>query len=165
MGALIKLCSHFSKFTAIFISVIIPQAIRFIILTISVSWIAYKRASSKYKCMALINEKSSKFVYRRMLRWEGVNYCSICLSEFAEGEEGRELAQCKHRFHRNCIEKWFLQGNQAATCPLCRDLVIPMEIVAEHVRVQNEQADNTSEEELALFLLSALHGRKCYGFF
>lgn len=163
MRAMTKLCSNFCKSTTVFFSLILPQAIRLIVLTISVLWSTYKRASSKYKYMALINSKSSKFVYKRKLRLRSSEFlnCSICLSELVEGEEGRELIQCRHTFHRNCIEKWLQQSNQA-TCPLCRHLVLPKEIVAEHHREQNEQADNSSEEELALFLLSALHGSKCH---
>ena len=45
------------------------------------------------------------------------------------------------------------------------ELYMPKEIVAEHQRLQNEQADNSREEELALLILSALHGRCHHGFF
>ncbi|XP_027150053.1 probable E3 ubiquitin-protein ligase XERICO [Coffea eugenioides] len=167
MKALEKLCSHFYKVAAIIFSIILPQSIRLTILIIRASWSWCRRTSSKYKYMAAINKKSSKFVYTkelRRLRSEPL-ICSICLSDFVEGEEGRELLQCKHRFHRNCIEKW-LQGWQA-TCPLCRHLVIPNEIVAEYQISQIVEENNSSEEELALVFLSPLHlhGRLHHGFF
>ncbi|XP_023641039.1 RING-H2 finger protein ATL64 [Capsella rubella] len=43
--------------------------------------------------------------------------CSVCLSEFEEGEEGRLLPKCGHSFHVGCIDTWF---RSSSTCPLCR---------------------------------------------
>lgn len=167
MGALTKLCSNVRKCTAIFFSVTLPQAIRLAFLAARVLWISCKRARVKCKYMALINKQSSRFVYTSLKSrpWPDSVSCSICLSDFEEGEEGRELVMCKHAFHRKCIERWLLHGNQG-TCPLCKRLLLPKEMVAEHQRVQiaEEQDDNRSEVELALFFLSALHGRNCHRF-
>ncbi|KAL3504675.1 hypothetical protein ACH5RR_034516 [Cinchona calisaya] len=88
-----------------------------------------------------------------MLSLERVE-CSICLSEFEEGDEIREL-ECNHMFHNKCLEKW-LQGCQA-TCPLCRSSVVPQEIVSEHRQSQDEnQILKSVKEELAILLLSTL---------
>ncbi|KAF8111609.1 hypothetical protein N665_0074s0133 [Sinapis alba] len=46
--------------------------------------------------------------------------CSVCLSEFQEGEKLRIIPNCCHVFHIDCIDIW-LQGN--ANCPLCRTSV------------------------------------------
>ncbi|KAI8893725.1 hypothetical protein BC833DRAFT_652664 [Globomyces pollinis-pini] len=41
--------------------------------------------------------------------------CTICLSEYEEGENLRQLG-CKHHFHKDCIDEWLhLNGK----CPLC----------------------------------------------
>lgn len=42
--------------------------------------------------------------------------CSICLSEYAQGELITELA-CRHRFHKPCIDMW-LSKNPRARCPM-----------------------------------------------
>ncbi|KAG5580135.1 hypothetical protein H5410_050762 [Solanum commersonii] len=46
---------------------------------------------------------------------EGID-CSICLSDFEIGKEGKEMP-CKHHFHSICIDKWLgINGS----CPICR---------------------------------------------
>ncbi|KAJ8754105.1 hypothetical protein K2173_002003 [Erythroxylum novogranatense] len=48
--------------------------------------------------------------------------CSVCLSEFSEGEAIRVLPECLHLFHAPCIDSWLkLHSN----CPLCRAKAIP----------------------------------------
>jgi hypothetical protein len=43
--------------------------------------------------------------------------CAVCLNEFQEAERLRNLPNCNHVFHIDCIDVW-LQSN--ANCPLCR---------------------------------------------
>lgn len=43
--------------------------------------------------------------------------CPICFEKFYQNEILRELP-CKHRFHADCIDPWFL--NESSECPLCR---------------------------------------------
>ncbi|XP_008795815.1 RING-H2 finger protein ATL64-like [Phoenix dactylifera] len=43
--------------------------------------------------------------------------CAVCLMEFREGENGRLLPRCNHRFHTECVDMWF---QSHSTCPLCR---------------------------------------------
>ncbi|CAH9077244.1 unnamed protein product [Cuscuta epithymum] len=43
--------------------------------------------------------------------------CTICLSEFVEGERLRVLEKCKHCFHIECIQKWL---KTHSSCPTCR---------------------------------------------
>ncbi|OEL22820.1 hypothetical protein BAE44_0016162 [Dichanthelium oligosanthes] len=47
--------------------------------------------------------------------------CAICIAEFADGEEGRLLPRCGHRFHARCVDAWF---HFNTTCPLCRATVL-----------------------------------------
>ncbi|XP_038881295.1 RING-H2 finger protein ATL79-like [Benincasa hispida] len=45
--------------------------------------------------------------------------CVICLAEFKHGDELRVLPNCKHAFHKGCIDQWLLL--RSLLCPLCRD--------------------------------------------
>ncbi|CAL9108456.1 unnamed protein product [Musa textilis] len=46
--------------------------------------------------------------------------CVVCLSEFKDGDKGRLLPICGHRFHADCIDMWF---RSQSTCPICRSAV------------------------------------------
>uniref|UniRef100_A0A0E0KDI6 RING-type E3 ubiquitin transferase n=1 Tax=Oryza punctata TaxID=4537 RepID=A0A0E0KDI6_ORYPU len=46
--------------------------------------------------------------------------CAVCLGEVRDGERGRLLPRCGHRFHVECIDRWFRANS---TCPLCRAAV------------------------------------------
>ncbi|KAJ0987758.1 hypothetical protein J5N97_006114 [Dioscorea zingiberensis] len=48
--------------------------------------------------------------------------CPVCLSTFIDGEELRQLPQCKHSFHLACIDMWL---NSHSNCPVCRAKVLP----------------------------------------
>jgi len=50
--------------------------------------------------------------------------CSICITNFEEGEEVLLLPQCGHIFHHACIREWLVEQDRE-TCPLCqRDVVL-----------------------------------------
>lgn len=49
--------------------------------------------------------------------------CAVCLCKMKEREEIRVL-KCEHVFHRDCLDTWWVGFNRA-TCPLCRDSVMP----------------------------------------
>ncbi|XP_020276386.1 RING-H2 finger protein ATL48-like [Asparagus officinalis] len=51
--------------------------------------------------------------------------CAVCLSKVNDGEKIRFLPKCKHGFHIECIDTWFLSNS---TCPLCRNPVNLAEI-------------------------------------
>ncbi|KAG8386826.1 hypothetical protein BUALT_Bualt03G0189500 [Buddleja alternifolia] len=53
--------------------------------------------------------------------------CSVCLSLLEDGEMGRTLPNCKHTFHAECVDKWFVSNS---TCPVCRTEAEPGESVA-----------------------------------
>ncbi|XP_047057532.1 E3 ubiquitin-protein ligase EL5-like [Lolium rigidum] len=43
--------------------------------------------------------------------------CAVCLSELADGDKVRELPNCGHAFHVECVDAWL---RAKSTCPLCR---------------------------------------------
>ncbi|XP_027333284.1 probable E3 ubiquitin-protein ligase RHA4A [Abrus precatorius] len=48
--------------------------------------------------------------------------CAVCLNQLKMEDEVRELMNCYHVFHRECIDKWLEHDheNHKSTCPLCR---------------------------------------------
>ncbi|KAK8944899.1 RING-H2 finger protein ATL1 [Platanthera zijinensis] len=58
------------------------------------------------------------FRYRRGQPSElSSNECPVCLNEFKEEERVRQLPNCLHVFHIDCIDAWL---SMHANCPLCR---------------------------------------------
>ncbi|KAK9076671.1 hypothetical protein SSX86_005005 [Deinandra increscens subsp. villosa] len=49
--------------------------------------------------------------------------CAVCLYEFDAGDEIRRLTNCRHVFHRCCLDRWM--DHDQKTCPLCRTPLIP----------------------------------------
>ncbi|KAM0874326.1 hypothetical protein ACQ4PT_037488 [Festuca glaucescens] len=47
----------------------------------------------------------------------GGSDCAVCLSELADGDKVRELPNCGHAFHVECVDAWL---RAKSTCPLCR---------------------------------------------
>lgn len=46
-----------------------------------------------------------------------VEECVICMENFKINQFLRKL-DCDHIFHKRCVDKWLIQGNQC--CPICR---------------------------------------------
>ncbi|CAL1375278.1 unnamed protein product [Linum trigynum] len=49
--------------------------------------------------------------------------CAVCLYDFEAEDEIRGLANCRHVFHKGCLDRWM--GYDRKTCPMCRTPVIP----------------------------------------
>ena len=49
------------------------------------------------------------------------NVCPICLDHIVIGEFQKTL-ECKHCFHKKCIDHWFKKDHNE--CPMCRKIVI-----------------------------------------
>lgn len=49
--------------------------------------------------------------------------CAVCLYEFEGHQEIRRLTNCRHIFHRTCLDPWLDHDHK--TCPLCRTLFVP----------------------------------------
>ncbi|XP_060200706.1 RING-H2 finger protein ATL46-like [Lycium barbarum] len=143
------------------------QVLRFMILAAIVFWNSCRYAVANYKYMEMLNKKSYKFVFGRKkvvgFIGEGSADCAICLSKFKHGEKGRKLETCQHIFHENCLEKWLMQKDRKATCPLCRSVVISEKIEEQYRKLEDEgKRDNSFEKELALLLLSCLNRGYCH---
>ncbi|KAL6127489.1 hypothetical protein ACLB2K_070854 [Fragaria x ananassa] len=55
---------------------------------------------------------------------EDVSSCIVCMNVIEGSDEVRELCNCEHVFHRDCLDAWI--GQAQLTCPLCRsELLIP----------------------------------------
>jgi len=52
--------------------------------------------------------------------------CAVCLSGIGGGDEVRRLSNCRHAFHRGCLDRWMEHDQR--TCPLCRAPLIPDEM-------------------------------------
>ncbi|GLJ27625.1 hypothetical protein SUGI_0542100 [Cryptomeria japonica] len=57
-------------------------------------------------------------VAEKLIEIEEDFVCAVCLRSFEEDDEIRELRNCCHIFHRNCLDKWI--DNNQDTCPVCR---------------------------------------------
>lgn len=55
--------------------------------------------------------------------------CAVCLYEFEGDAEVRRLSNCRHVFHRCCLDRWVEHDQR--TCPLCRAPVVPDEFLDE----------------------------------
>ncbi|CAN8286850.1 unnamed protein product [Cochlearia groenlandica] len=47
--------------------------------------------------------------------------CAVCLSVLEEGDTARDLPNCKHVFHVDCVDTWLAT---CSTCPVCRSEVV-----------------------------------------
>jgi RING-H2 zinc finger protein RHA1 len=52
--------------------------------------------------------------------------CAVCLSGIGGRDEVRRLSNCRHVFHRACLDRWMEHDQR--TCPLCRAPLIPDEM-------------------------------------
>ncbi|XP_074578875.1 uncharacterized protein LOC141835328 [Curcuma longa] len=50
--------------------------------------------------------------------------CAVCLSEVAAGAAVWELTNCRHVFHKGCLDRW-LDHDEHLSCPLCRAPLLP----------------------------------------
>ncbi|KAL7144036.1 hypothetical protein ABFS83_08G231500 [Erythranthe nasuta] len=73
--------------------------------------------------------------------------CRVCLSVYEEGHEVRKL-ECKHTFHKDCLDMWL--QHHSATCPLCRQVVLPEEVAVKHRDRRHWEYYDESDEELIL---------------
>jgi len=68
-----------------------------------------------FKTCKKINESMGK--YEKVGKDDLDKECSICIEMFKEKEFKRCIPDCKHIFHKKCIDKWL---KKKASCPMCR---------------------------------------------
>ncbi|XVF10278.1 hypothetical protein REPUB_Repub07fG0168900 [Reevesia pubescens] len=54
---------------------------------------------------------------------ENNKVCTICLDSVEKSDEIRELCNCCHVFHKECLDTWVNEGQ--VSCPLCRSTLYP----------------------------------------
>ncbi|KAM7531323.1 hypothetical protein LguiB_034733 [Lonicera macranthoides] len=74
---------------------------------------------------ALIRELLPVVIFSE-LGVESPESCAVCLYEFDGGDEIRRLSNCRHIFHRSCLDRWM--DHDQKTCPLCRTPFIPEDL-------------------------------------
>ncbi|CAL9177692.1 unnamed protein product, partial [Musa hybrid cultivar] len=52
--------------------------------------------------------------------------CAVCLYELEGADEVRLMSNCRHVFHRRCVDRWLDHGQ--CTCPMCRAPFFPEEV-------------------------------------
>ena len=85
-----------------------------------------------HKLMMLIKKRVPVIECSNFLERYGVVHdedvdmeCSVCLNCVERSHEIRELCNCYHVFHRECLDRWVDEGQ--VTCPLCRTMMFPAE--------------------------------------
>ncbi|KAG1360868.1 E3 ubiquitin-protein ligase RHA1B [Cocos nucifera] len=70
--------------------------------------------------------------------------CAVCLYEFDGDAEVRRLSNCRHVFHRCCLDRWV--EHHQRTCPLCRAPVVAEEFLDEFANAWATDTDGSSDE-------------------
>lgn len=76
-----------------------------------------------------MKERLQVVEYNRLLERSGGRrdgddlQCAVCLDGVGEKQEVRELGNCCHVFHKECIDSWMDKGH--GSCPLCRSKLSP----------------------------------------
>ncbi|KAH7839181.1 hypothetical protein Vadar_000824 [Vaccinium darrowii] len=79
---------------------------------------------------------------------EATSPCAVCLALVIASDEVRELSNCSHIFHRECLDGWVDQGR--ITCPLCRSKLWP--------DLNNDKSKNSSGDPWRRERMSYLFG-------
>ncbi|OIT28955.1 uncharacterized protein LOC107786351 [Nicotiana tabacum] len=157
MAAVSQLLAHLYTMTLVFFTILILELVICVRSITDTIYDSGDRPITTKQYLKLIEEKNpvTRFKTTAIKPAGFSESCAVCLSPFEEGEEVRKL-KCKHIFHKDCLDTWLQQDS--ATCPLCRNKVLPEEIVVKFRQHRNQQSEYEGSDEELIFLLSALHG-------
>jgi hypothetical protein len=93
-----------------------PSGILFVVSVscIMFGFVLYRMVVWTYNKIKTYN-KNKKYLKTSAYSGDGGESCTICIEEFSPGEIVRTL-QCKHIFHKTCIDEWF---EKKEVCPNC----------------------------------------------
>ena len=82
--------------------------------------------------------------------------CSICHSQYEEGDILRSINSCNHVFHLSCIEEWL---HNHTTCPVCRrDITTEDTNTEENSEQQTQQSQQTQQTTTIDIPITELNG-------
>uniref|UniRef100_A0A2P2IYQ3 RING-type domain-containing protein n=1 Tax=Rhizophora mucronata TaxID=61149 RepID=A0A2P2IYQ3_RHIMU len=153
MEVLYELLSNMCSMTLLFFAFLLLEAINFFLPIIGIAKKSGQSIVTTAEYLKLVEEENPAIFYTEAL-WEqkGSTGCTVCLTEFSEGDWLRKLG-CGHTFHKDCLDKWLQRF--LATCPLCRTKVLPEEIVAGNRR-KNQILDDEMDEETTYMLAACM---------
>lgn len=76
--------------------------------------------------------------------------CAVCLKRFKKNDQVWELNNCRHVFHKQCLDRWLLYDARL-TCPLCRTSLTTMSSSESCSMPQQQQPSWAVERILYLF--------------
>lgn len=150
MASLSQILAHIYSLTLLFFSIILLELA---ILVRGAARVTRRRSITTEEFLKIVDKKVPARPYKTGLVVEPVE-CRVCLSLYEEGDEIRKL-KCKHTFHKGCLDTWLQQD--AATCPLCRQAVLPSAVVVKHRNHRLQEYYDGTDDELILMLYT-LHG-------
>ncbi|GLT41821.1 hypothetical protein SLA2020_158590 [Shorea laevis] len=90
---------------------------------------------TSFIALNMIKETLPVIEFRKYSRLQqgavGDHDCAICLGSINGSEEIRELVNCNHVYHKECLDRWMDEGNNV-TCPLCRLKLLPDDETYDH---------------------------------
>ncbi|VDL19226.1 unnamed protein product [Hymenolepis diminuta] len=75
-------------------------------------------------CKSILGDGGRKVVGHALSLLAPGQQCRICLMHFQEGEEVRNLLNCNHVFHSNCVDPWL--RHLSPCCPLDGQFAAPL---------------------------------------
>ncbi|XP_062074832.1 brassinosteroid-responsive RING protein 1-like [Humulus lupulus] len=73
--------------------------------------------------------------------------CIVCMNEIECKEEVRVPINCRHVFHKECLDAWIDQGQPS--CPLCRSKLLPS---SENHQDEDQDGHDPWRKERMLYL-------------
>ncbi|XP_009361276.3 E3 ubiquitin-protein ligase RHA2A-like [Pyrus x bretschneideri] len=72
--------------------------------------------------------------------------CTVCMDKVEGGQRVRELSNCSHVFHKECLDAWIDEGQ--FTCPLCRSNLLPKNCTTPEPKGHERELDSWRAERM-----------------